>query len=98
LLSAKELADAVWAHWSIKNRLHWILDVCFGEDASMVRKGNAPQNLSLLKKMVLSQIRMDMTDKVKTSMRQKRKRAAWMTISGWRCWGSTPYDVRVRQP
>ena len=77
MLSAKELADAVRAHWGIENRLHWMLDVCFGEDACMVRKDNAPQNLSLLKKMVLNLIRMDTTDKVKTSMRQKRKRAAW---------------------
>ena len=76
-LSARELADAVRAHWGIENRLHWMLDVCFGEDDCMVRKDNAPQNLSLLKKMVLNLIRLDTTDKVKTSMRQKRKRAAW---------------------
>jgi hypothetical protein len=42
-----------------------------------VRKDNAPQNLSPLKKIVLNLIRMDTADKVKTSMRQKRKRAAW---------------------
>ncbi len=39
--------------------------------------GITEQNLSLLKKMVLNLIRLDTTDKVKTSMRQKRKRAAW---------------------
>jgi predicted transposase YbfD/YdcC len=77
ILSAKELAEAVRAHWGIENRLHWMLDVCFGEDDCMVRKDNAPQNLSLLKKIVLNLIRLDTTDKVKTSMRQKRKRAAW---------------------
>ncbi len=77
VLSAKELAEAVRAHWGIENRLHWMLDVCFGEDDCMVRKDNAPQNLSLLKKIVLNLIRMDTTDTVKTSARQKRKRAAW---------------------
>jgi predicted transposase YbfD/YdcC len=77
VLSAGELADAVRAHWGIENRLHWMLDVCFGEDDCMVRKDNASQNLSLLKKVVLNLIRMDTTDKVKASMRQKRKRAAW---------------------
>lgn len=76
-LSAKELARAVRAHWGIENRLHWMLDVCFGEDGSMVRKDNAPQNLSLLKKIVLNLIRSDTTDPVKTSLRLKRKRAAW---------------------
>ncbi len=76
-LSAQELAEAVRSHWGIENRLHWMLDVCFGEDDCLVRKDNAPQNLSLLKKIVLNLIRMDTTDKVKASMRQKRKRAAW---------------------
>lgn len=77
VLSAEELARTVRAHWAIENRLHWMLDVCFGEDGSMVRKDNAPQNLSLLKKIILNLIRTDTTDPVKTSLRQKRKRAAW---------------------
>ena len=61
----------------IENRLHWVLDVSFGEDGSTVRKDNAPQNLSLLKKRVLNLIRLDATDKTKTSLRLKRKIAAW---------------------
>lgn len=59
------------------HRLHWVLDVSFGEDASTVRKDNAPQNLSLLKKIVLNLIRLDTADKIRTSLRLKRKRAAW---------------------
>ena len=59
------------------HRLHWVLDVNFGEDGSQMRKDNAPQNLSLLKKIVLNLIRADTTDKPKSSLRQKRKRAAW---------------------
>ena len=76
-LTAEEMALAVRAHWGIENRLHWMLDVNFGEDGCQVRKDNAPQNLSLLKKIVLNLIRADTTDNVKTSLRQKRKRAAW---------------------
>ena len=38
---------------------------------------NAPENLSLLKKIVLNLLRMDTTDAVKSSLRLKRKRAAW---------------------
>lgn len=78
-LSAEQLAVAVRAHWGIENRLHWVLDVSFGEDASTIRKDNAPQNLSLLKKIVLNLIRQDTTHKTKpkTSLRLKRKSAAW---------------------
>ena len=76
-ITAEDMADAVRAHWGIENQLHWMLDVNFGEDGCLVRKDNAPQNLSLLKKIVLNLIRADTTDNVKTSLRQKRKRAAW---------------------
>ena len=47
------------------------------EDAGTVRKDNAPENLSLLKKVVLNLLRMDTSDTVKSSLRLKRKRAAW---------------------
>lgn len=76
-LSAGELARAARAHWGIENRLHWMLDVQFGEDACTVRRDHAPQNLSLLKKMVLNLIRTDTSDTAKASLRRKRKRAAW---------------------
>lgn len=59
------------------HQLHWLLDVGFGEDGCMNRKDHAPQNLSLIKKIVLNLIRLDKTDTVKTSLRLKRKRAAW---------------------
>ena len=58
-LTAEQLAAAMRGHWGVENRLHWVLDVSFGEDASTVRKDNAPQNLSLLKKIVLNLIRLD---------------------------------------
>jgi predicted transposase YbfD/YdcC len=77
VLSAEDLAAAVRAHWGIENRLHWVLDVSFGEDGSTIRKDNAPQNLSLLKKIVLNLIRLDTTNKNKASLRLKRKAAAW---------------------
>jgi len=37
------------AHWSIENNLHRVRDVTFGEDASRVRSGNAPQVLAALR-------------------------------------------------
>jgi len=77
-LSAKTLAHVARAHWGIENQLHWVLDVGFGEDASTVRKDHAPQNLSLLKKMVLNLIRLEpMGKNGKMSLRQKRKVAGW---------------------
>ena len=71
------LAHAVRAHWAVENRLHWTLDVSFGEDASTLRTDHAPQNLSLLRKMALNIIRANKADTRKASLRLKRKGAAW---------------------
>lgn len=76
-LSADQLAAAVRSHWGIENRLHWVLDLIFGEDDKTVCKDNAPQNLSLLRKIVLNLIRLDKTDTTKASLRRRRKAAAW---------------------
>ena len=42
---------AIRSHWAIENKLHWTLDVAFGEDASRKRAGNAAQNYSILLKI-----------------------------------------------
>jgi predicted transposase YbfD/YdcC len=89
-LGPSEVAEAVRSHWGIENRLHWVLDVTMKEDASTVRKDNAPENLSLLKKIVLNLLRMDTTDTVKSSLRLKRKRAVWDDDLRTRFLGLTP--------
>ena len=76
-LGAAELASAVRTHWGVENRLHWVLDVSFGEDGKTLRKDHAPQNLSLLRKIVLNLIRLDTHSKTKASLRLRRKGAAW---------------------
>ena len=76
-LAPAEVAQAVRSHWAIENQLHWVLDVTMREDASTVRKDNAPENLSLLKKMILNILRMDTSGRKKLSLRIRRKRAAW---------------------
>jgi predicted transposase YbfD/YdcC len=40
--NARQIARAVRTHWSIENSLHWRLDMTFREDASRIRKDNAP--------------------------------------------------------
>jgi len=38
-LSARKFADAVRGHWSIENRLHWQLDVTFGDGVGYGAQG-----------------------------------------------------------
>ena len=44
-------------HWGVENHLHWHLDVTFREDDCQTRKGNAPENLSTLRKLALQIIK-----------------------------------------
>lgn len=62
-------------HWQIENKLHWVLDVVFSEDASRKREGNAAQNYSLLLKMALNLLKNDTS--TKQGIAGKRLKAAW---------------------
>ena len=73
--SAATLALAVRSHWSIENQLHWTLDVTFAEDRSRIRKGSAPQNLSIIRHMAVGLLKADPQPKL--SMRRKVMKAAW---------------------
>ena len=71
---AKRIAEAVRSHWGIENKVHWVLDVSFGEDASRIRKGHGPENVGVLRRIAMNLVRQD--DRP-GSLRQKRKRAGW---------------------
>lgn len=50
--------EALWrGHWTIENRVHYVRDVTWGEDASHVRVGHAPQALAALRNGLLSLLR-----------------------------------------
>lgn len=51
---AAMLAEAIRGHWGIENRVHWEKDVTLGEDGNGISKGQAPENLSLLKSVALN--------------------------------------------
>lgn len=51
---AKQVARAVRSHWGIENQVHWVLDVSFGEDECQIRKGHAPRNVGLLRRIAMN--------------------------------------------
>lgn len=55
--TAEDLLALVRGHWAIENRLHYVRDVTFGEDASQVRKGATPQVLAALRNVVVGLLR-----------------------------------------
>lgn len=62
------------SHWAIENKLHWTLDVAFGEDASRKRIGNSAQNFSILNKVALNLLKNEKT--AKQGVKSKRFKAA----------------------
>ena len=76
-MTPEAMAHAVRAHWAVENKLHWMLDVNFSEDACTVKKDNAPEILSLIRRVVINMLSLDTTQpafaKKKLSKRQKRK-------------------------
>jgi predicted transposase YbfD/YdcC len=71
---AVNIGRAIRAHWGIENQLHWVLDVTLGEDASRIRRGHAPENFALLRRMAVSLLNQETS--TKRSLRQKARRAA----------------------
>jgi predicted transposase YbfD/YdcC len=53
------LAAWVRGHWEIENRLHWVRDVTYQEDKSLVRTGNAPRIMASLRSLSISVLRLD---------------------------------------
>jgi predicted transposase YbfD/YdcC len=75
-LDAATFAQAVRDHWSIENRLHWVLDVVFKDDLSRLRRGHAPENMAVIRHMATNLLH---RAKPTTSLKNRRKRAGWNT-------------------
>jgi len=57
VLTAVEANQAVRSHWMVENRLHWCLDMTFGQDACRIRTGNAVENFGVVRHFALNLIR-----------------------------------------
>src|SRR5271157_3607141 len=72
---AARLNRAIRQHWGIENKLHWVLDVGFGEDLDRKRAGHAAQNFSVLNRIALNLLKQDKTSK--RGIHGKRLKAGW---------------------
>ena len=72
---AARLNAAIRQHWGIENKLHWVLDVSFREDASRKRAGDAARNFSLLNRIALNLLRQETS--LKRGIKGKRLKAGW---------------------
>ena len=73
--AAQRIASVVRKHWRVENELHWCLDVCFGEDDSRARIGNAAENLSRVRRIALMMLKQDTSAKI--GVKARRHKAGW---------------------
>ncbi len=73
-----EYATGVRMHWGVESA-HWSLDVTFREDENRTRKGQAPQNLALLKRLSLNMMKKDTEKYPKKALKRKRFMALMYT-------------------
>ena len=55
---------AIRPHWGIENKLHWALDVSFGEDLDRKRTGQAAQNYSMRNRIALNLLKQEKSCKL----------------------------------
>jgi predicted transposase YbfD/YdcC len=71
----RTIAKHVRDHWKVENQMHWSLDVTFAEDTSRIRKGSGPAITGYLRRLALSLVKRDTSDK--SSLRLKRLKSSW---------------------
>lgn len=75
---AARMLQRVRGHWGIENRLHWCLDVTFGEDQRRIRRGHAAENFSRLSRIALNLLKAAPATRAKArSVRARRLLASW---------------------
>lgn len=73
----RDITRRIREHWGIENQQHYVLDVTFNEDASRIRNGTGPEISSVFRRLSLSILQQDTSQK--DSIRGKRKRCGWDT-------------------
>ena len=53
-----QLAGWLRGHWKIENRLHWVRDVTFSEDASPACTGSLPRVMASLRNLAIGALRL----------------------------------------
>lgn len=73
---SREQADAqrlleLWrGRWGIENQGFWVRDMVFGEDASRIRKGQAPHAMSVLRNSATTLLRALKIDNLTAALRE----------------------------
>jgi predicted transposase YbfD/YdcC len=68
----EHLATYVRQHWSIENKIHWVRDVTFREDASRVRTDSRPRIMTTLRNLAIGLLRQAGYTRIAATIRKIR--------------------------
>lgn len=74
-IDAETIGRMIRRHWGVENKLHWTLDVSFGEDDCRIRKNCGAENFSRLRRIALNLLKQEKT--AKCGMKAKQHKAGW---------------------
>ncbi len=72
---ARAMGQIIREHWGVENKLHWSLDVSFGEDNCRIRKDFGAENFSRLRRIALNLLKQEKT--LKRGIKAKQHKAGW---------------------
>ncbi len=72
VLTAEQALNASRLHWAVENKLHWCLDVTFGQDANRTRTKNAATNLGVVRTFAINLVRAYAGDKLSVPRRRRK--------------------------
>lgn len=66
--------QGIRTHWHVENKLHWVLDVAFQEDAQRTVKDHGAENMAVVRRWALNVMRLEGTT---GGLAKNRKRVGW---------------------
>lgn len=70
---AMTIGRLVREHWGIENKVHWMLDATYAEDASRIRRDHGPQNMTVLRRLTMNVLKQETSAKDMSVARKRRK-------------------------
>lgn len=68
--TAEAVAAWVRRHWGIENKIHWVRDVVFDEDAQHAYLGSAPQAMACVRNLAIGLLRLAGKDEIKRTLQR----------------------------
>jgi predicted transposase YbfD/YdcC len=71
-----QLATYARGHWGIENKLHYVRDVTYREDASQIRSGTGPRIMATLRNLAISTLQLAGRTEIAKSLRHNNRDAS----------------------